>query len=188
MCSSVFGPICEPEVCDIPRFPHTQDLVIGNGTICGDQECSCEEEETYLYKKIDYQYSDRCLDDPDLCEHGCYDDCTQKYRFTIHIRREFTSHLGEFVLYDGLGKFIFRSEKLECYHAPTKDTMVAIFHVALADGASREITIYAKNNTCESPAALYVYSAPLFDTEIRVGSELLQGELTIFPDKFVQEH
>lgn len=194
MCGSVFGPICEPEVCDIPRFPHTQDLVVGNGTICGDQECSCEEvpDETSLEEEITQRSeTNRCIDDSDRCENGCQDeetDCTKQYRFTIHIRREFTTHLGEFALYDGLGKLIVRSEKLECYHSPTKDTMVAIFHVALDNGTSREVTIYAKNKICESPAALYVYSAPLFDAEIRVGSELLQGELNIFSDKVSQEH
>lgn len=186
MCNSVFGPICEPEVCDIPRFPHSQDLVVGNGTICGNQACFSEEttEENTFDKKPDYE----CETD---CEHGCYDeetDCLKQYRFTIHIYREFTAHLGEFVLYDGLGKLILSSNKLECYHAPTENNMVAIFHVVLEDGTSREIIIYAKNKTCESLAALYVYSAPLFDTEIKIGSALLQGELNIYPDKMGHDH
>lgn len=174
MCNSVFGPICEPEVCDIPRFPHSQNLVVGNGTICGDKECTCEEETINTLR----------------CEKGCYDEntnCLKQYRFTIRIHREFTEHLGEFSLYDGLGKLIFSSKKLECYHAPSVDNMVAIFHV-VEDETSREVTIYAKNKNCESPAALYVYSAPLFDTEIKVGSELLQGELNIYPDNIGHDH
>lgn len=33
MCHGVFAPICEPEVCDIPRMPHYQDLVVGDGIV-----------------------------------------------------------------------------------------------------------------------------------------------------------
>lgn len=33
MCHGVFAPICEPEVCDIPRILHYQDLVVGDGVI-----------------------------------------------------------------------------------------------------------------------------------------------------------
>ena len=53
---------------------------------------------------------------------------------------------------------------------------------------SREFTVYAKNKDCNSPAAMYVYSAPLFGEEIRVGSELKQGELNIYPDMSSHEH
>ncbi len=187
MCNSVFGPICEPEVCDVPRFPHSADLVVGNGTICGDNECTCEEKtvKAPLYERNNQENETK------RCEKGCYDEntnCLKQYRFTIRIHREFTAHLGEFSLYDGLGKLLFSSKKLECYHAPTGDNMVAIFHVVLEDETSREVTIYAKNKNCESPAALYVYSAPLFETEIKVGSELLQGELNIYPDNIGHDH
>jgi len=168
MCNGVFAPICEPEVCDIPRFPHSQDLVVGNGTIrkgtIGDEII----------------VEDHCLNKK-MC-------CIQETRFTIHIYREFTSHFGEFALYDFYGALLLKSKKLECYHAPDEDSMVAIFHVAFDDDTSREVTVYANKETCESPAALYVYSAPLFHEEIRVGSKLLQGELNLYPDKMSHEH
>lgn len=32
MCNGVFAPVCAPEVCNVPRMQHTQDLVIAHGT------------------------------------------------------------------------------------------------------------------------------------------------------------
>ena len=158
MCNGVFAPVCEPEVCDIPRFPHSQDLVVGNGTI-DEAKCSNDKE-----------------------------SCLKGMRFTIHIYREFTENFGEFALFDCYGALIFKSKKLECYHSPNEDSMVAIFHVAFDDDTSREITVFGKKETCESPAALYVYSAPLYHEEIRLGSELLQGKLNIYKDSMQHEH
>lgn len=33
MCNGVFAPVCSPEVCDVPRIPYYQDLVIGSGCV-----------------------------------------------------------------------------------------------------------------------------------------------------------
>ncbi|BBF43677.1 hypothetical protein lbkm_2365 [Lachnospiraceae bacterium KM106-2] len=33
MCNGVFKPVCEPEVCDVPRMSHYQDLAVGKGVI-----------------------------------------------------------------------------------------------------------------------------------------------------------
>lgn len=158
MCNGVFAPICEPEVCDIPRPPRRQDLVVGNGTIGENQITEVE---------------------------MCHD---KNYRFTIHIFREFTDHFGRFTLFNDQGAPLMKSDRLECYHAPTEDNMVAIFHVTLDDGTSREVTVYGKTNICDSPAALYVYSAPLYHEEINVGSDLLQGELKIYMDQMSHDH
>ena len=213
MCEGVFAPICEPEVCDIPRIPRKQNLVVGNGTICKDQikvedenfiyesntkmnmdekeckdeECKdkeCKEKECEDKECKDEECKDKCCDEK-CCDTKC---CGKKYRFTIHIYREFTSHFGKFTLYDNLGAPLMTSEKLECYHAPDELNMVALFHVTLDDNTSREVSIYAKQKSCHSPAAFYVYSAPLFHEEINVGSDLLQGELKIFKDQMSHEH
>lgn len=33
MCNGVFAPVCNPEVCHVPRIPYAQDLVIGMGFV-----------------------------------------------------------------------------------------------------------------------------------------------------------
>jgi len=33
MCHGVFAPVCEPEICNVPRIPHHQKLVEGTGCI-----------------------------------------------------------------------------------------------------------------------------------------------------------
>ena len=38
MCNGVFEPICSPEVCNVPKIPYYQDLVIGEGKI---MQCNC---------------------------------------------------------------------------------------------------------------------------------------------------
>lgn len=179
MCNGVFSPICEPEVCDIPRMPHFQDLVVGNGTIVT---------------------SEKDIED---IEHA--------YQFTIKIYREFMDYFGYFTLLDSAGDTIIESNQLECYHTKTTDKMVAIFHVLLEDDTSREVTVYAKPATTEhedptehkggcqpkdapdeddtpDEAALYVYSAPLFDEEIKIGSNLVDGEIKIFLDMMAEDH
>ena len=33
MCNGVFGPVCAPEICNVPRIPHQQTLVAGQGIL-----------------------------------------------------------------------------------------------------------------------------------------------------------
>ncbi len=154
-CDGVFAPVCSPEVCDVPRIPYKQTLVIGHGIVKDSMENDSEG----------------------------YD------KFYIHIYREFFDVFGKLTVEDSQGNQILNSTKLECFHGPTEEKMVAIFHFDdPMTESSKELAVYASTPTCKQRAKFFIYSAPLYDEGICLGGVVKDGSIRIEKSLVEQEH
>lgn len=55
MCNGVFAPVCSPEVCDVPKIPYYQDLMIGYGFVnrsCDDDSSGEVRFQIKIYRKL----------------------------------------------------------------------------------------------------------------------------------------
>lgn len=153
MCNGVFAPVCNPQVCDVPRIPYQQDLVNGMGYVRDLMDCCAE---SFVY-------------------------------FHIHIYRKLEDVFGELKVTDECGRILMHSTKLESYHSPNENSMIADFHISNEkSGKSRELAVFASiASQCEE-AKFYMYSAPLFEREIRLGGEVMNGTIEI--EKSLVDH
>ena len=145
MCNGVFEPVCSPEVCNIPKIPYHQDLVIGKGKII---------------------------------ERNCYEK-TKEITFRLHIYRELMDVFGKIELMGPTGTCLIYSDRLEAYHAPTEDNIIAVFHYVYGNNKSRELAVFAKASNKCSNGKLYIYSAPIGAEEINIGGKVMNGFIEI---------
>lgn len=154
MCNGVFSPVCAPMVCNIPRMPQYQDLVIGSGNFHSGE-----------------------LVTSDILS------------FRVHVYRMMHDYLGDVMIIDPITNRCLHSNTLVAYHAGTEEMFTAIFHMDSTDKtASRELAVYGRIALSDTPAAFYVYSAPLTGGEIRAGGELVTGNIRIEADAMEMEH
>lgn len=145
MCNGVFEPVCSPEVCNVPKIPYYQDLVIGKGKI---MECNCFENNMEII-------------------------------FRLHIYRELMDVFGKLELMGPTGTSLMYSDRLEAYHAPTEDYIIAVFHYVYGNNKSREVVVFAKASQKRSNGKLYIYSAPIGADEINIGGKVINGSIEI---------
>ncbi len=154
-CDGVFAPVCAPEVCDVPRIPYYQDLVVGEGYVKNNMEKSFN----------------------------------SHVKFCIHIYRELFDVFGELMVLDECGETVIYSKKLECYHSPNEEKMVAIFHFDDKHrGHSKELSVYASTPTCKQAAKFYIYSAPLMDPAVCIGGVVECGTIKITESLVEHDH
>lgn len=116
----------------------------------------------------------------------CMCPCNQ-VEFSILIYRKLYDVFGVLrVMDEQRGTFIY-SEKLEAYHSPKENAMVAIFHYEdQCSHNTRELAVYASIESENQAAKMYMYSAPLFDAEVMLGGEIECGSIKI--EKSLAEH
>ena len=116
--------------------------------------------------------------------YGC-----AEVKFKMKVTRRMFDVFGELRVVDGKGRMIIHSEKMEAYHAPTEDAMVAIFHYEDSmSHQTRELSVFASVETDSQPAKMYMYSAPLFDGEVVFGGKVEDGMIRIEKSLVDDEH
>lgn len=117
-------------------------------------------------------------------KYGC-----AEVKFKIKVTRRLFDVFGELRVVDEKGRTIIHSEKMEAYHSPTEDAMVAIFHYEDSKThRARELSVFASVETEDQPAKMYMYSAPLFDAEVVFGGKVEDGMIRIEKSLVDHEH
>lgn len=112
-------------------------------------------------------------------DRNCCKD-TRELIFKLHIYRELMDVFGELEIMEPNGNCVIYSDRLEAYHAPTEENIIAVFHyVDKNSKKSRELAVFAKTDTESSPAKFYIYSAPLNQQEIYLGGIVKNGFIKI---------
>ena len=149
MCNGVFAPVCAPEVCNVPRIPHHEILVEGQGII---------------------------LD----AESG------EQMAFIILVEREMQVYRGKLIIAGNKGNMgIINASMLKYFEGDGENHVLALFHEMNPD---RNIMLTIQQKHMEMPAQIYVYSSPLEANPLKLGGEVVSGEVKIYEDHNVHEH
>lgn len=166
MCNGVFAPVCAPEICNVPRIPHHQKLVEGEGCIV-DNESQQRIIFTILVEREMQVYK------------GIFKARDTKDSMTINARG--------LKFFEGDGKTymlaIFYEEMTD------RDIIVTVYKVDEGHQEHQEYQEHPEHPRHDQEATqVFIYNTSREAKLINLGGELVAGDIKLYVDHNVHEH